>query len=278
MANAIIETIAPEKAQVYLNKSGGNRDISMTSVSRYAKAMEDGDWLLNGLPIVFDTEGRLIDGHHRLHACIKAGVPFVTFVVRGVENKASATIDCGRHRKVSQLIGMRGVKHSTSVAASLQFVYRLTNGLQIGEKNAVTCGRTNKSNLDMVRFYEVDSEGFNEAGDKGQYYYRKARILSPSTIGGTYYYLVKCCGYSKDFVSRFFDELMSLDTSSVPTIDLLRKKLIANVTSKQTKLTTKVIFALLVKTWNCYASGRDIKVLNFNPEKEVYPEFIHNKN
>ena len=46
MATSIVETITPQKAQEYLAKSGGNRNISKPVVRSYANSMKEGKWLL----------------------------------------------------------------------------------------------------------------------------------------------------------------------------------------------------------------------------------------
>ena len=130
MATSIVETITPQKAQEYLAKSGGNRNISKPVVASYATTMREGKWILNGEPIVFDVDGVLLNGHHRLHAVIQSNVPIQTFVTRGVEHGAFTTFDCGRHRTLGQLIGMNGIKHYNSVASVVNVVFRLQNGMQ----------------------------------------------------------------------------------------------------------------------------------------------------
>ena len=71
MATSIVETITPQKAQEYLAKSGGNRNISKPVVTSYATTMREGKWILNGEPIVFDVDGVLLNGHHNPNICDK---------------------------------------------------------------------------------------------------------------------------------------------------------------------------------------------------------------
>src|SRR5260370_26961564 len=86
--------ITPDVAKDLLATSEGNRRITPTTVSKYAQAIES--WKLNGETIIFDTVGHLTEGHHRLHACIKAQQPFVTCVVFGAESRE--TLNWGRSR------------------------------------------------------------------------------------------------------------------------------------------------------------------------------------
>lgn len=61
-----------------------NRNVSGNVVSRYARTMEGGDWLLNGEAIVFSTNGTMMNGQHRLNACIASREPLKILVVVGV--------------------------------------------------------------------------------------------------------------------------------------------------------------------------------------------------
>jgi hypothetical protein len=70
--------VTPELAKQWLEANTHNRPLSEELVIAYMVDMLDGRWQYNGDAIRFDHTGRLIDGQHRLHACIEAGVPFET--------------------------------------------------------------------------------------------------------------------------------------------------------------------------------------------------------
>ena len=274
MATSIVETITPERAQEYLKKSGGNRNISKAVVDSYATSMRQGKWLLNGEPIVFDIDGTLLNGHHRLHASIKAGVPFQTFVVRGVEHESFTTFDCGRHRTVGQLIGMQGIKHYNSVASSVQLSYRLKTGHSVSADNNAT-KRLGKTNSDMIAYFNTDRDLFIECG-RFAVEMRECPVLDTSLVGGTLHHLVRECGYDIDFAKDFFRMTCSYDTCKIHAINLLRKRLLKNKSSNIEKMSRPVLFAFVIKAFNCYATGTgdDLKILKFDTERDEYPKFI----
>ena len=156
MATSIVETITPQKAQEYLAKSGGNRNISKPVVRSYANSMKEGKWLLNGEPIVFDVDGVLLNGHHRLNAVIEANVPIQTFVTRGVEHESFSTFDCGRNRTLGQLIGMQGVKNYNVISSAVQVCYRLENGSNLGDNGFFA--RFGLPNSKLIDMYNNDKE------------------------------------------------------------------------------------------------------------------------
>lgn len=80
-----VELIEPEQAAKYLQHNAKHRPIKQKKVEEYVEQMKADQWKLNGKVIVFDWNGRLLGGQHRLSACAQSGVPFLTLVVRGVD-------------------------------------------------------------------------------------------------------------------------------------------------------------------------------------------------
>lgn len=86
--------ITPQIAEEFLKKNiENNRPLNVKRVAMLAEAMQNGEFYPNGNTIKFDTAGRLIDGQHRLSACVMAGVPFESIVVYDVDEKAFSVID-----------------------------------------------------------------------------------------------------------------------------------------------------------------------------------------
>jgi hypothetical protein len=125
------ETITPERAASLLQGSEllKTATIDPKTVRQYASAMKAGGWIENGLPIILDEEGRLVDGHHRLQACIQADVPFTTMVASGVRADTLHTIDQHRRRTFAGVLEARGVPHAGDVHRSLVKLIRIENGV-----------------------------------------------------------------------------------------------------------------------------------------------------
>lgn len=108
MITTTTEVITPEIAKAYLATSEGNPRYKKQTVTaqhrveHYASTMRKGNWTNTGEPIIFDAEGHLIDGHHRLSAVIKSKVPCEFQVTRGVNNFAKRYIDSGQARTDAQ--------------------------------------------------------------------------------------------------------------------------------------------------------------------------------
>jgi hypothetical protein len=111
-----VQTVTPEQAAEYLKQNTGNfRSIDRSRVARYAKEIKVGQWKLTGDTIKFDTDGMLVDGQHRLIACVESGCSFTTVVAEdcyGIEY-----MDRGKPRSVSQWLKHLGIKNATNIAA-----------------------------------------------------------------------------------------------------------------------------------------------------------------
>ena len=112
-----LETITPQIAATYLALSQGNRVLRRTRLESYAEQMKKGEWRVTGEPIIF-SHTSLINGHHRLQACIASGSEFQSMVVRGVDASAYDVIDSGLMRSVADALGpdVRNQKLCAAVA------------------------------------------------------------------------------------------------------------------------------------------------------------------
>lgn len=77
--------VIPEVAAAWLTNNHQHRRISKTKVAEYRKMMSSDGWKLNGKTIVFDFNGKLVGGQHRLSACVASKEAFETLVVCGVD-------------------------------------------------------------------------------------------------------------------------------------------------------------------------------------------------
>lgn len=103
-----IETITPELAERYLQANTDNRKIRQRVVDAIARDMLNGDFVLTHQGIAFDADGLLIDGQHRLAACVKSGVPMTVMVTRGIDRSSAEAIDTGIKRTFQDGLNFSG--------------------------------------------------------------------------------------------------------------------------------------------------------------------------
>lgn len=265
----LIETITPAKAQVYLDTSNGNRPLSKPVIRSYADSIRQGKWMLNGVPIIFDENGHLIDGHHRLSAIIQAGIPMQTLVCRGVKPEAFTTIDQGRGKNLGQLLAMQNIDNYNIIASIVGGNLSMIKSGRFDTNNGAK--RKGVSNTDYYYEYTRDPQGYQDAAILARTLYCRARILKASWIGTLYYYLTHTGGYQPKYVLDFFEAVCSLETSNINQADELRNYIIRN-DRRDKRIKHDFLFAIVCKAWNAYVANITVKRYNFTPDKEKYPK------
>lgn len=119
--------VTAELARSYLDTSTVNRKTKEKSVRNYASDMVAGNWRLNGESVIFNQDGALIQGHHRMKAVIMAAkmneaITVPMLIVRGVEPRAFDTLDRGARRSISDVLYIRGESYNTNLATGLRWI------------------------------------------------------------------------------------------------------------------------------------------------------------
>lgn len=117
-----VVTVSPGMAKAWLDRNTGNRRLKATLVNRLADEMRRGSWKMTGEAIKFATDGRLLDGQHRLTACVKADVPFRTLVIYRIDGDAQNVMDCGMPRLGRDVLDLNGVVNPNHVAVALRLL------------------------------------------------------------------------------------------------------------------------------------------------------------
>lgn len=103
-----VTLITPELAESLLEQNTNNRKLKERMVQSFMHDMKAGKWDPDASDIKFARTGELIDGQHRLRACIEAGVPFPTLVRTCVNKDARQRVDTGTRRSAADAIKMAG--------------------------------------------------------------------------------------------------------------------------------------------------------------------------
>lgn len=104
--------ITPEVASMWLNRSNGNprwrsgKIVDNNRVNKIATDIKSGKWVPGNNSIAFDSNGILVDGHHRLSAIIRANIPVFSIVVTDIKEDGLKHIDENKARTVSQRTGI----------------------------------------------------------------------------------------------------------------------------------------------------------------------------
>ncbi len=161
-----VETITPETALDWLTANVKNRTVKNSKVARYASDMAKGLWQLNGEPIKFDQDGRLLDGQHRLMAVVESEVTVQSLVVRGLPTESQLTMDQGTARGAGDQAYLAGAiqKNTERVSSAIRCLITWTRGdlFSRAEVSNAEIVQWAEQNQDDVRFLEELSHRFKK--------------------------------------------------------------------------------------------------------------------
>ncbi len=115
--------ITPAQAQRWLGRNKRNRPLRPGQVKRYAKLMDEGKWITSPDAIAFDSEGRLINGQHRLQAAVQADEPIEeALVASGLPTSAFKIADMGAKRTAADVLHIEGFRHPQELGAVMKLL------------------------------------------------------------------------------------------------------------------------------------------------------------
>jgi hypothetical protein len=106
----------------------GNRNLRDRVISRYSRDMGDGNWRVNGEPIIFDVSGNLLNGQHRLSAVVRSDSIIECVVVFGVASDTMASIDQVASRTVGDSLGLLGESNKNVLAGAASSLWQYERG------------------------------------------------------------------------------------------------------------------------------------------------------
>lgn len=124
-----IVRVTPDVARKWLERNKRNRNLNKKHRQFLTSVMKAGDYMLNGETVIFDTDGILMDGQHRLYAVIQSETAQDLLVVRGIAPEAFDTLDGGRARTTGEVLSMEGEINSNALAGAVsQFIQFIDRG------------------------------------------------------------------------------------------------------------------------------------------------------
>lgn len=259
-----IETITPEMAQMYLNKNIGNRQLSKATVASYAQLMRDDLWEVNNDAICFNASGRLLNGQHRLSAVVESGKPIQFAVIRGLGDDSFVTMDNGKNRIAADAFYTFGIDNGAAIAPVVKRNIVLgQRAIAINSPSGGNVARIKVSNKLILEEYYNHREKYNEITGIGRSLYKRSRLFSASDYGGTMAYLIITLRHPQETAVSFFEEFTEKKPTTSNAVMLLRRRLMQDAISTS-KLTANARQKLLIKSWNAYVSGKEMKSLVYN--------------
>lgn len=266
-----IVTITPETASRLLEQNTGNRKVSKANYNLVTEAMAKGEWELNGEAIKIATDGRILDGQHRLMAAANNDLSFQTLIVYGLRGETQDTMDTGKSRSATDVLSINGYQNAQTLAAVTTGIIRDERwGLKMATSRSYSCPVTPKQVLARV-------EQEPSLGELVQFCLKlRSKVpISAKNAGVLFYRFSKIDVEDAEF---FFDKLASGENLERGNPILTLRELLFNLATNQKGITDQsYISAVTIKAWNKFRAGTPCFVLRYSPggaKPESFPEPI----
>jgi hypothetical protein len=222
-----------------------NRPINQQRVMQYARDMRTGKWHENGDTIKFAVGGELIDGQHRLLACIDCGIGFWSLVAYGVKKEAFVTIDRHQARTVGQVLHLStGISNYGHLAGALSWLYRFRDGIVL----PLTSARPTSGELAELF---AEHPGMAESVKVAVSTNTRFRFGSVGAMAMCHYTFSR---QDATLCEAFFDALaVGAGLREIDPVFRLRERIIA---SQAKRLPVYDLIALTFKAWNAEKEQR----------------------
>jgi hypothetical protein len=262
---ACVMTITPLMADELLRRNQGedyrNRTLSASTLDKYTNEMRRG-WKLTGETVILSKSGRLLNGQHRLHACIASQREFQTFVVFGVDDDAFAFMDVGRKRTAGDIFSIHGVADANKMASATLWIWKYHNTKMMNPEAGK--GPTPDQ---LYSYYLAQAPDLPKSVAPGS----RFRDLAPPSLMTALHHL--CSLKNAEQAMRFFDGAASgINLGAKDAALKLRNRLIEGRTGGE-RLSDIYIAAFTVMAWNALRQRRSIGIFRWRGEQNPTQSF-----
>lgn len=262
--------ITAVQASNWLSKNTDNRSLSEKTVLFLTRQIQKGKWKMTTDSIGFDSNGKLINGQHRLHAIVRANKDVEALVTYGLDPEAFNVIDTGKIRNAGDILGVAGFKTSSLVAAIVRFVvYFGTTGSTMVVKG-LGKEAARMSNQEILDFAKKNRNDLEDTMTITHQVIKEFKGLPSRMVGGLYHIFSKI---DKEHAQAFFMYLATgIGLTKDDPIYQLRKRLIESMTSTK-KMAEKDKVALTILAWNHSRAGNKVQKLQWAADgKTSFPK------
>jgi hypothetical protein len=263
--------ITPEVAKEILKGNTHNRFTNTRLLKTLTAAFEQGEYRFNGQPIQISRDGVLLDGQHRLLACVASGVTIDCLVIWDADPESQETMDTGRARSVADILRLRGYPNQNLTAA-------VARRIALAKKHGPRYGAIHSNSV-------VSNGLILQAVEQIQNWHRFT--IYPKYLTKDFNFTASQVGFFVwlfDSIDRedsdyFWEKLKSGEGlfEGDPIYTLRQLGLNRDGKSAGTKYYQHETAAIFIKAWNKFRRGETTKRLSFrvggaNPEE--FPEAV----
>jgi hypothetical protein len=258
------------EAEKLLGHNISNRRIKRRVVLSFADDMTNGRWKQAGAPLIQADDGTLLDGQHRLLAVIESGCTIEFLLVTGVERDAQPVIDTGTRRSLGDVLVMRGEPNAMAVAAITRIaeVWDPVKGLPAAFKMASTGAQ--------LEFLNEHPE-LHEIAHRIAKHKDRIRKIRPASFGVFLWLIEQVDAEDADaFIAQYISGTELAEGSPILALRNYADNLAFHGTQRGSSLEPRTWLALMIKAWNAWRDGREMKLLTWkrggaNPEPFPIP-------
>jgi hypothetical protein len=269
--------INQELAESFLlrNAKGANRRPSFSTVCYYGQQFKDGEWHRTGEPIIFTTEGILVDGQHRLWASYLTGIPFTSYIVADTpaQEFLFAFIDNGRGRSPAVALETAGFDGQSGLIAAIAKIHNnVLSGAYILYKGKKRIRRPLKmSPIQILRAVKSNDLYRLAARLTIGEYGEAIQLIGHKDVTAYVSYAILAIA-NEDVLDEFMGALIDgngkLETDD--PIAALRKFLDVDKKKPNGK---HVVLAAIIKAFNAWRAGDKLRKADPGHQEE-FPEFV----
>lgn len=263
-----IVEISPALAAELLSRSEGNRPVDAGQVAIVAGEIKKGNWQITHQGVALDgplESGSVLDGQHRLHAIIKAGVTIPVLVFENVPRKTFSVLDTGKRRSAADVLSLSQQKDTMLLASTIRHVHLFRtspSGAWVGSSSRV-------SNDRILEIFNAQQEEFVKAVTVGRLLSQTPGLI-PTAAAAGYFLTVESAP-----VARVDSWLEGVTTGANLASDDPRLALIKVIhalragASNRRRTDTRGQIGLYIKAWNAWVSGRPVKALRLQKGEKM---------
>jgi hypothetical protein len=268
-----IEVIKPEKAIEILDEQNTrNRSLRSSRVTHLAGIIDRGEWRLTGDAIVFDLDGVLLNGQHRLAACGAVGKAIQVLVLRNVPRANQDVMDDTLSRKLGDALHLRGESDQHALASGIGWAARI-NYAEITGYAHYRNDAARPSIPQLLQFYDAHSD-IRDAQLQIRGTVRTLKLRPGPAIGVTW----RLNQVDARECALFFENLRTGAMLEEGSAILALRRYCENERDRNRGRKAGPDFkwvAVALKAWNAWREGRPISTLQYNYTpltKEQWPE------
>lgn len=255
---AEIVTLTPELAAQLLGVNTINRPLRSKHAAGLTRAIQRGEWDMNGSPIRVSRSGRLLDGQHRCTAVLESGVAVPVVLVTGLDDAVFATIDNGAKRTTGDALAIMGEANTNALAAITRTAYIYATAGDPYSSNS-DHHPTTKQHLDFLESHPLLRDSANWVASM-----KWCRKYLPPSLAGFCHFVFTA--KDPEAAGLFFSGLETgIGLCAGDPVLLLRNRLM-EVHKSKSKLAYSYKAALTFKAFKLHRDGATLKYLRVRTE------------